>query len=130
MVELLLQQGANIAHQNRRADGGSALHEAVAHKPEAVADLLMRAGASPLVENARGGWAGGPVGGRGGWLAGWLAGGGQQSAWTIQWLGRPPASPAQEALLAVVGLCSSCGSESSKSACFSAFYRMKERLSA
>ena len=50
----LLQQGANIHHQNRRADGGSALHEAVAHSHEAVVDLLMRHGANPLVENMRG----------------------------------------------------------------------------
>ncbi len=39
---------------NRKADGGSALHAAVANKHEAVFHLLLRHGANPLVENAKG----------------------------------------------------------------------------
>ena len=53
-MELLLAAGASLAAQNARPDGGSALHEAVARRHDHVVDLLLRAGASPFVENARG----------------------------------------------------------------------------
>jgi ankyrin repeat protein len=49
----LLQVGANVHHANLKPDGGSALHEAVAHKHEAVVELLLRNGASPFVENCK-----------------------------------------------------------------------------
>lgn len=55
-VVLLLDQGANIHYQNRRAEGGSALHEAVARRHDRIVDLLLRRGASPFTENAKGGW--------------------------------------------------------------------------
>jgi hypothetical protein len=50
----LLQYGANIHHVNSKADGGSALHEAVAHKHEAVVELLLAHGGNPFVENIKG----------------------------------------------------------------------------
>lgn len=53
-VALLLDHGANLHHQNRRADGGSALHEAVAHHHDAAVELLLRHGASPFTENCKG----------------------------------------------------------------------------
>ncbi|KAI3426006.1 hypothetical protein D9Q98_007974 [Chlorella vulgaris] len=53
-IQLLLQVGANVHHANLKPDGGSALHEAVAHKHEAVVELLLRNGASPFVENCKG----------------------------------------------------------------------------
>lgn len=53
-VVLLLDQGANIHHQNRRAEGGSALHEAVARRHDRIVDLLLRCGGSPFTENAKG----------------------------------------------------------------------------
>lgn len=49
----LLQYGANIHHVNSKADGGSALHEAVAHKHEAVVELLLAHGGNPFVENIK-----------------------------------------------------------------------------
>ncbi len=54
----LLQYGANIHHVNSKADGGSALHEAVAHKHEAVVELLLAHGGNPFVENIKV-WLGG-----------------------------------------------------------------------
>ena len=52
-VPQLLQFGANVHHVNQKPDGGSALHEAVAHKHEAVVELLLRSGANPFVENCK-----------------------------------------------------------------------------
>jgi ankyrin repeat protein len=52
-----------VHHVNRKPDGGSALHEAVAHKHEAVVELLLRHRANPFVENCKvglGGGGGGP----------------------------------------------------------------------
>jgi hypothetical protein len=43
-----------VHHVNRKPDGGSALHEAVAHKHEAVVELLLRHRANPFVENCKG----------------------------------------------------------------------------
>lgn len=54
----LLRFGANIHHVNLKPDGGSALHEAVAHKHEAVVELLLSHGANPFVENTKVGGAG------------------------------------------------------------------------
>lgn len=54
----LLQYGANIHHVNSKADGGSALHEAVAHKHEAVVELLLAHGGNPFVENIKASGAG------------------------------------------------------------------------
>jgi ankyrin repeat protein len=42
-----------VHHVNLRPEGGSALHEAVAHKAEAVVELLLRHGANPFVENTK-----------------------------------------------------------------------------
>lgn len=63
----LLRFGANIHHVNLKPDGGSALHEAVAHKHEAVVELLLSHGANPFVENTKvpgagGGWGSGMCG--------------------------------------------------------------------
>lgn len=49
----LLRFGANIHHVNSKPDGGAALHEAVAHKHEAVVELLLANGANPFVENSK-----------------------------------------------------------------------------
>ncbi len=50
----LLQHGANMHILNRSADGGTALHEAVANEHASVVDLLLRHGASPFCENVKG----------------------------------------------------------------------------
>ena len=49
----LLQFGANLHHVNQKPDGGSALHEAVAHRHEAVVEALLAHGANPFIENAK-----------------------------------------------------------------------------
>jgi hypothetical protein len=53
-LRLLLARGAALEAQSRRADSGSALHEAVARRHAAAIDVLLAAGASPFVENGRG----------------------------------------------------------------------------
>ncbi|KAL4436738.1 hypothetical protein ABPG75_003877 [Micractinium tetrahymenae] len=54
VVRVLLRFGASIHAVNLKPDGGSALHEAVAHKHEAVVELLLSHGANPFVENSKG----------------------------------------------------------------------------
>jgi hypothetical protein len=54
IVELLIQEGANIHQQNTRREGGTALHEAVNSGHDHVAELLLAAHASPFVENLKG----------------------------------------------------------------------------
>lgn len=53
IVKLLLDYGANLHHVNSKHDGGSAVHEAVAHKHEAVVEVLLAAGGNPFVENVK-----------------------------------------------------------------------------
>lgn len=50
----LLQHGADIAHINKKLEGGTALHEAVANQKEAVAGLLVQRGCLPSLENIKG----------------------------------------------------------------------------
>lgn len=50
----LLQHGANINHINNKLEGGTALHEAVAHQQMPVASLLVQRGCMPTLENIKG----------------------------------------------------------------------------
>ncbi len=50
----LLQHGADISHINKKLEGGTALHEAVANQKEAVAGLLVQRGCLPSLENIKG----------------------------------------------------------------------------
>jgi hypothetical protein len=51
----LLDNGANLYHiSNKRASGGTPLHEAVIHKHSTMVDLLLQYRADPFLENLSG----------------------------------------------------------------------------
>jgi Ankyrin repeat len=50
----LISSGADVHLVCPSLEGNSALHEAVARRQDSVIEVLLRAGASPFVENARG----------------------------------------------------------------------------
>ena len=48
-----MKHGANVSHVTRAPECNTALHEAVSRGHLQIAELLMRAGANPFLENGR-----------------------------------------------------------------------------
>lgn len=53
-VQLLLERGSNINHYNRKSSGQTPLHVALANGHDQVTDFLLRNGANPVLQDAKG----------------------------------------------------------------------------